>query len=167
MKWFALPAILVLAASIAGGAQAQRHARNSRGRAYAYRSSALIRLPIGKIAQVDDQSPKLWGMSGMPILMIKRSAGNETPLMRTEAFDARTVEILSRTQAPPLRARDVHVRSIGGHEYIGVRRYFLLEVLPEDAAAFRMSRGALAEKWASRIRRVLPVVAPMPSRFGV
>jgi hypothetical protein len=77
------------------------------------------------------------------------------------------VEILSRTQAPPLRASDIKHVNRDGRDVIVVRRYFLLEVMPEDARAEGVSTGQLADRWASRIRRVLPQVAPMPSRFAI
>jgi hypothetical protein len=150
MKWYALALFGVLAVLPARESAAQ-----------------LQRLPIGNIAMVDDRSPTMWGMSGMEILRITRSIGSVTPIMRTETFDARTVEILSRTQAPPLRARDIRAVSQNGHDYVAVRNYLLLEVLPEDARAEKMSRGDLARKWAESIRRVLPQVSPMPNRFGV
>ncbi|HEV2473186.1 MAG TPA: hypothetical protein VGS41_11005 [Chthonomonadales bacterium] len=124
-------------------------------------------LPIGNIPRIDDKSATTWGMSGMEIIRITQSDGNFTPIMRTETFDARTVEILSRTQSPPLRSRDVHVLSMNGRRYIAVRRYLLMEVKPQDARAAGTSLAALAHRWAVRIGQVLPQVAPMPSRFGV
>ena len=98
---------------------------------------------------------------------ISESMGNFTPIMRSMACDARTVEILSRTQAPPLRASDVKRVTKNGKQYIVVRRYMLVEVTPKDARAANTNTAALANKWASRVRRVLPQVAPTPSRFGV
>ena len=130
-------------------------------------ASAQVVLPVGHIAQVDDRSPTTWGMSGMEILRITQSDGNFTPIMRTETFDARTVEILSRTEAPPLRARDINITTRGNRYFITVRRYLLLEVRPQDARAAGTSQRALAHTWLASIRRVLPQVAPMPSRFGV
>src|SRR5579863_2984075 len=102
----------------------------------------LQELQIGRIPQVDDRSPSTWGMSGMERIRLTQSVGSATPIMRTETFDARTVEILSRTQAPPLRLRDTRVVSRSGHTYIGVRSYLLLEVMPEDAHAEHTSKGA-------------------------
>jgi hypothetical protein len=87
--------------------------------------------------------------------------------MRTATFDARTVEILSRTQAPPLRASDIKTVSQNGRQYIVVRRYLLMEVMPEDARAEKTSMGELARRWAERVRKVLPQIAPTPNRFGV
>jgi hypothetical protein len=127
----------------------------------------LQELQIGRIPQVDDRSPSTWGMSGMEMIRVTQSIGSATPITRTLTYDARTVEILSRTQAPPLRPRDIRVVSRGGHVYIGVRAYLLLEVMPEDARAEHTSKAALAQKWAARVRRVLPQVAPTPNRFGV
>ena len=130
-------------------------------------ASAQVYVPIGKIATVDDRSATTWGMSGMEILRIKTSDGNITPIMRTETFDARTVEILSRVQAPPVRPSDVRVLNKNGRALIVVRNYYLLEVKPQDARSEGTSTMALANKWASSIRKVLPQVAPMPNRIGI
>jgi len=121
---------------------------------------------IGKIAQVDDRSPTVWGMSGMEMVKLVASVGNRTPIMRTETFDARTVEILTRTQAPPLRQSDIRAVSRNGHDYVIVRNYLLIDVMPQDARAEHTNTAALARKWAARVRRVLPQVAPTPNRFG-
>jgi hypothetical protein len=150
MKWYrVLPLLSLLALSMAASAQ------------------NIQNVSIGKIAQVDDPAPTMWGMSGMEIFKISESMGNFTPIMRSMACDARTVEILSRTQAPPLRASDVKRVTKNGKQYIVVRRYMLVEVTPKDARAANTNTAALANKWASRVRRVLPQVAPTPSRFGV
>jgi len=129
--------------------------------------SAQTRVAIGNIAKVEDTSPILWGQSGMDLFMIKRSDQGFTPIMRAETYDARTVEILSRTQAPRLTAGDVHTMSSNGHVYILVRQYLLLEVMPQDAAAEHTSKEAIASKWASAVRHVFPQVAPQPSKFGI
>ena len=153
MRWFALTAIvmLVLAPATVSSQSTQQ----------------IVTVAIGRIPMIADPSPKVWGMSGMEMLTITQPAGAVTPAMRTEMYDARTVEILSRTQAPPLRPRDINVVSRNGHEFIVVRRYLLLEVLPVDAAAAHTTTSALAHKWTSRIRQVLPQVAPGPSRYGI
>lgn len=159
MKWLALPALVALAAVPTAG-MAQRHvARASAG--------GLRLLPIGHIVNVDDRSATLWGMSGMGMIQVKASVGSQTPITRTETWDARMVEILSRTQVPPLRARDIRHVNMGGRDFIAVRRYMLLEVMPQDAQVEGTNKGALASKWTQSVRRVVPQVAPMPSRFGV
>lgn len=123
-------------------------------------------LAIGKIPAIEDRSPTMWGQSGMEIFRITQSIGSTTPIMRTETMDARTVEILSRTQAPSLRAEDVKVINENGRTYLVVRRYMLTEVMPQDARAEGTSVSALANKWAAAVRRVFPQVAPTPNRFG-
>jgi len=130
-------------------------------------SRPLDVISIGHVARVDDRSATTWGMSGFEMIRINLSAAGHTPIMRTLALDARTVEILSRTQAPPLRTRDVRVVRESGRELIAVRGYFLMEVTPADARAEKMTTNALARKWAAAIGIVLPQVAPMPSAFGV
>jgi len=87
--------------------------------------------------------------------------------MRSLTWDARTVEILSRTQSPPLRTSDVKRFSKNGREMVVVRRFLLMEVMPADAQLAGMSSAALATKWAGAIGKVLPLVAPTPSRFGI
>lgn len=150
MKWhvFALACSLVM---LPGMVSAQR----------------IIAPEIGKIALVEDSSPSVWGMSGMEMIYVRKGANGQTPVTRTLAWDARTVEILSHTQSPPLRASDVRAVSINGRDFVVVRRYLLLEVTSEDARAEQLSKPALARKWANSVRRVLPQVAPMPNRFGV
>ena len=126
----------------------------------------LSKIAIGTIPRVEAQTPTNWGMSGMEMIRVNLSSEGQTPIMRTLALDARTVEILSRTQAPPLRSSDVRAVSQNGRELIGVRGFLLMEVTRADATAERMSPGALARKWAASIGRVLPQVAPTPNRFG-
>ena len=124
-------------------------------------------LPIGHISRVEDRSPTTWAMSGMDMIRLTQSDSMGTPIMRSLQMDARTVEILSRTQAPPLRGGDVRVVSRDGHQFIVVRRYLLVEVLPKDARAEGTSVALLAQRWVRAVRRVLPQVAPTPNRFGI
>jgi hypothetical protein len=121
------------------------------------------------IAQNDDKSPKMWGQSEHELFTIKYTDGDMTPSMRTQMLDARTVEILTRTQAPRLGVRndDVHVVSSNGHTYIAVRQYMLMEVKDGDARADGTSKEALASRWVSTLRNVLPQVAPKPSEVGI
>ena len=146
MKWIVVPALAALFIPTAVRAQES--------------------VPVGKIFPVSDTSPTVWGMSGFEMIPVKRTVAGETPVTRTLRWDARTVEILSRTQAPPLRGSDIKQMSKDGKELIVVRRYLLMEVSPEDARAEGTTTKALAAKWASNVRRVLPQVAPMPSAFG-
>lgn len=149
MKWFALSLFSILLVAPC-----------------TVRAQDAIVVPIGHITQVDDRSPTTWGMSGWEMIHITRTIGNNTPIMRSMTLDARTVEILSRAQAPPITPSDIRSFSKNGHEYIVVRRFLLFEVQPEDARAEGLSKAALAAKWASGVRKVLPKVAPY-SRFGV
>jgi hypothetical protein len=149
MKWLALTLFATLLAFSARTASAQEV------------------VPIGNLPQIDDSSPTWWAMSGFHIIRISQSDGNKTPIMRTQIMDARTVEILSRTQAPPLRPDDIRVMTLNGRQLIVVRRYLLTEVKPQDARAVGSSQAALAQRWADSVRHVLPQVAPMPGRFGV
>ena len=149
MKWYGfLPMLALGAVTVPAGAQ------------------NIKTLAIGKIAQVDDRSPTVWGMSGMEMVKLSASVGNHTPIMRSETFDARTVEILTRTQAPPLRQSDIRAVTRNGRDFVTVRNYLLMEVMPEDARAEGASKSAIARNWASKVRRVLPQVAPTPNRFG-
>jgi len=124
-------------------------------------------LPIGHISRVDDRSPTTWAMSGMDMIRLTQSDSMGTPIMRSLQMDARTVEILSRTQAPPLKGSDVRVVSRDGHQFVVVRRYLLAEVLPKDARAEGTSVARLAQRWARAVGKVLPQVAPTPNRFGI
>jgi len=122
---------------------------------------------IGNIGKVEDKTPILWGIGGLSIFTVKNSDGGFSPIMRTQVYDARTVEILCRTQAPRIQASDVHVLSRNGHDYVMVRQYLLIEVKPQDAESERLSKSELAYKWAHRLGQVLPAIAPAPSKFGV
>ena len=146
MKWIVVPALAALLVPCVASAQES--------------------VPVGKIHPVDDPSPTMWGISGFEMIPVKRTVAGETPITRTLRWDARTVEILSRTQAPPLRSSDVKHVTKNGKELIVVRRYLLMEVTPADARAEGTTTKALASRWASNVRRVLPQVAPTPSAFG-
>ena len=150
MRWFwsALLGALVL---VPGTARAQR----------------MESLAIGTIGPVEDRAATTWAMSGMDMIHLTRSDGAFTPIMRSLRMDARTVEILCRTQAPPLSAEDVRTIIQDGHQYVMVRRYLLTEVLPQDARAEHTSMGSLAQRWAHTVQWALPQVAPMPNRFGI
>lgn len=129
--------------------------------------SAQESLPIGTITAIESTDATHWAMSGYEIIHLRASDGADTPLTRSLKMDARTVEILSRTQSPPLRASDVKVANYGGKTWILVRRYILTSVNPADAKAEKTSVSALANKWANSTRKVLPQVAPLPNRFGI
>ena len=148
MKWIAL-ALFASLALLPSASRAQRV------------------LYIGGIAHVDDTSATTWAMSGYEIIHIRVTDHGSTPIMRTETMDARTVEILSRTQAPRLAEDDIVAATRNGHSYILVREYLLAEVTEADAKAAGVSKSELALRWASSVRKVLPKVAPMPSRTGV
>lgn len=122
---------------------------------------------IGNLPRIEDTSPFTWALSGFEIIKLSQPDGNRTPVMRAQVFDARTVEILSRTQSPPLRGSDVRAVSMNGREYIMVRRFLLAEVNQQDARAARTSIRSLAERWAASTRRALPQIAPRPGRFGI
>ncbi len=123
--------------------------------------------PIGNIPEIANPAPTTWAMSGITIIHLSQSIGKRTPIMRTETWDARTVEILSRTQAPPLRKKDIRVLHTNGRYYIVVRRFILMRVTPQDARSERLSEAQLAQYWAKSVRNALPQVAPMPDRFGI
>ena len=148
MKWFAFALFAAMtAAPIVGSAQRM--------------------VPIGNIPRVEDKSPSLWGLGGYELIYFKSSDSKYTPFERTELADARTVEILSRVQAPPLNAGDIRSEMRGGKNIITVRNYLLVELVPEDAKADNKSMSELAGSWVATLRRVLPKVAPRPSITGV
>ncbi len=124
-------------------------------------------VPIGSISKVEGNAPTTWAISGFEMIHLTKSNGGDSPVTRSLKFDARTVEILDRVQSPPLRPSDIKVMKSGGQTMIVVRRYVLAEVTPQDASAEGMTQAALANKWASSVRRVLPQIAPLPSRFGI
>ena len=124
-------------------------------------------IAIGNIQRVDDPSATTWAMSGYNIFRVSQPDGPDSPITRTLRYDARTVEILTRTQSPPLDASDVRTVSRNGRYYVVVRRYILAEVRPQDAKAVNMTQTQLATDWASHVRSVLPKVALLPGRFGI
>jgi len=128
--------------------------------------SAPVPIQIGTIARISDPAPAEWGIAGMPILTLRSTIGSFTPVMRTEALDARLVEILSRTQNPPLSPEDISVTTEGNGVFITVRGYRLMEVHPQDARADGTTRVALAREWARSLRAVLPHITPLPNRRG-
>ena len=148
MKWFALALFAALtAAPVVGSAQ------------------RLV--PVGNIPRVEDKSPTLWGLGGYEIIYFKRGDSKYTPFERVELADARTVEILSRAQIPPLRPSDFRSEMRGDRAIITVRNYLLLEMVPADAQADNKSMSELAGSWVSSVRKVLPKVAPKPTDTGV
>lgn len=130
-------------------------------------SSAQRTVPIGNIPRVEDKAPALWGLGGLEIIYFKTGDSKYTPFERVELADARTVEILSRVQAPPLKPEDIRSEMRGGKGIITVRNYLLLEMQAADAAADNKSMSDLAGSWVSTLRKVLPKVAPRPSATGV
>lgn len=150
MKWFAAASLAALALmSVPACAQ------------------NLTVLPIGRIPILNDRGPAVWAIAGFEIVHVRAGKNGRDPVSRTLVWDARNVEILSRTQSPPLRRTDTRVVNRNGHTYVTVRKYVLLEVTPEDARAERTSVRSLANRWADRVRQVLPQIAPYPNRFGV
>jgi hypothetical protein len=131
------------------------------------KAEAQINLPIGSIPAIADSSPTMWAMSGMDMVKVTQTIGSESPISRTMAWDARTVEILSRTQAPPLRASDIKAFTKDGRQMVVVRGYLLMEVMAQDARAAKSTKSALAGVWATSIGKVLPAIAPSGNRFGI
>ena len=131
--------------------------------AFARPAAAQEVLPIGETAPVADKSASTWAISGFEMFRLSQSAGNDTPIMRTEKCDARATEIFSRATAPALRRSDIKVM---GNKIV-VRRYLLLEVTPADAKAEGTTPAALAAKWAGMTRQYLPQVQPFGGRFGI
>ncbi len=129
--------------------------------------SAQRLVPVSSVPRVEDKSPALWGLGGYELIYFKTSDSKYTPFERMELADARTVEILSRVQAPPLRESDIRSEMRDGKEIITVRNYLLLELVAKDAAADGKSMPDLAGKWVSTLRRVLLKVAPKPSITGI
>jgi hypothetical protein len=134
---------------------------------FARPAQAQVNVPIPPLPKVDVSGPYLWGLGGHEIINVKTSADGRNPYERCAIFDARTVEILNRTQAPPLRAGDIRVVNKDGRPWIVVRKYILTDVKPQDAKAEGTSVPALADKWARSVRKALPDVAPKGSQFGV
>jgi hypothetical protein len=130
-------------------------------------ASAQVMVPIPPLPHVDVSGPYLWGIGGHEIIYVKTSADGHNPYERCALMDARTVEILNRTQAPPLRPSDIRVVSKAGKEMIVVRRYYLTDVKSVDARKDGTSTTALAQKWVQSVRRALPDIAPRPGKFGV
>jgi hypothetical protein len=124
-------------------------------------------VPISPPPHTDVSGPYLWGIGGHEIILVKARADGWNPYERCSILDRRTVEILTRTQAPPLRAKDFKVVTVGGQDVIVVRKYLLTNVTGADAKADGTSRDALAAKWARSVRVALPDVAPRAGRYGI
>jgi len=130
-------------------------------------ASAQEMIGIPPLPHVDVSGPYLWGIGGHEIINMKASADGLNPFERCAVLDARTVEILNRTQSPPLRADDIKLMSKGGREIIVVRKYYLVDVKAADAKASGTSTAALAQKWVRSVKVALPDIAPKGSKFGV
>ena len=130
-------------------------------------ASAQEMIGIPPLPHVDQSGPYLWGIGGHEIIRVKASADGHNPYERCAILDARTVEILNRTLAPPLQRKDIRVVSKGGREMIVVRRYFLTDVKPQDAKADGTSTAALAQRWSRSVQAALPDIAPRPGKFGI
>lgn len=129
-------------------------------------AQAFVVLPVGNIPRVEEEQSTLWGLSGAGLFHVRTGHYDETPIMRTLRWDARLVEILTRTQDSPLRPDDIRIATAQGGVYIVLRNYLLLEVTLGDALEAGVSRRALAQHWAARLRAVLPAVIPMVNRRG-
>ncbi len=120
----------------------------------------LVVLPIGRTPVVASQAPTVWGIAGMPMIQVNATVGGMSPVSRSLAWDARTVEILSRIGAPGLKADYIQVAQQDGRTYIRVACFMLLEVTPGDARAAATTVPELAQRWVEQVRRVLPEIAP-------
>jgi len=129
--------------------------------------SAQRLVPISEVPHVEDKAPTLWGLGGYDLIYFQNSDSRHTPFERMEVADARTVEILSRVQAPPLRPSDIRAETRGGKTMITVRNWLLIEVSPQDATSQHKSVSGVADSWVSTLKKVLIKVAPRPSQTGV
>ncbi len=130
-------------------------------------ASAQEMVPIPPLPHVEVSGTYLWGIGGHEIIYVKADADGHNPYERCAILDARTVEILNRTQAPPLRPSDIRIVSKGGKEIIAVRRYYLLDVKPQDAKINGTTTKSTAETWLRSIRQALPDIAPRGGPYGV
>lgn len=130
-------------------------------------ASAQEIVPISPPPHVEHSGPYLWGIGGHEIIYVKAGSGGWNAYERVSILDRRTVEILTRAQAPPLRPGDFKVIQKGGKNVLVVRRYLLTDVNPADAKADGMSLGAVSQKWNASVRRAFPDIAPRPGRFGI
>lgn len=130
-------------------------------------------LPAGSLPRIADPVPALWAMSGYEIARVRVTVDGLTPVMRTQVWDARLVEIVWRWQDLSLDWNRVEViggsvviKMIGGdyHHFV-VHRYLLMQVTLQDAEAEGTSVHDLALKWGASARRTLDRVFPQ-SRFG-
>ena len=117
-------------------------------------------MPISLPPHTEHSGPYLWGIGGHEIIYVKAAAGGWNTFERVSILDRRTVEILTRAQAPPLRPSDFKVMSKGGKKIIIVRRYLLTEVTPADARADGTSVSALSSKWANSVKTAYRDIAP-------
>ncbi|HLJ57666.1 MAG TPA: hypothetical protein VKT77_21705 [Chthonomonadaceae bacterium] len=130
-------------------------------------ASAQVMVPISPPPHVDQAGPYLWGIGGHEIIYVKASAEGWNAYERCSILDRRTVEILTRAQAPPLRSGDFKVVERGGRTMLVVRKYLLTDVTPADAKADGSTVHATAEKWISSVRRAYPDIAPRAGKFGI
>jgi len=128
--------------------------------------SAQRLVPISEVPHVEDKAPTLWGLGGYDLIYFENGDSRHTPFERMEVADARTVEILSRVQAPPLRPSDIRSENRGGKTIITVRNWLLIELTPQDAKSGKSISG-VADSWVSTLRKVLIKVAPKPGPTGV
>ena len=134
---------------------------------YGRAASAQEMVPISFPPHTEHSGPYLWGIGGHEIIYMKAGAGGWNTYERVSILDRRTVEILTRAQAPPLRPTDFKVMSKGGKNVIVVRKYYLTEVTPADAKADATSVGALSSKWANSVKNAYRDIAPRPGAFGI
>lgn len=130
-------------------------------------ASAQENVPISPPPHTDHSGPYLWGIGGQEIIYMKANADGWNTYERCSILDRRTVEILTRAQAPPLRASDFKVMSKGARNVLVVRKYILTDVTPDDAKADGMSVSGTAAKWNSSVRKAFGTIAPRPGSFGL
>ncbi len=127
------------------------------------KSGGPVMLPIPPVAHIHNSSPIWWSIGGHFIVQAQASRNGNSPIMRTEMWDGRVVQLLSRIQVPPMSASDC--KAVGN--VVEVRGYYLMQASPADARAAHMSQDALAKMWAKSVGVALPAIAPLPSRYGL
>jgi hypothetical protein len=122
---------------------------------------------VGNITPMHSRAPVLWGIGGMSIIQVTQSIGKLTPIMRSEIYDARTVEILSSKAAQSMQPGDVKVVNDHGRIVLTACGFLLAEATQKDAKAEHTTPAALANQWAISVRKVFIDIYPLMNKNGV
>ena len=124
---------------------------------------SMLALAAAASANQPNKAGRL-AFDGKEILTFRTTAAGFSPRQREGIIQERITNLLSETEHPPLRARDIRLVRRNNQVLITVRGHLLVTVTKQDARANSGTRQTVGLIWLHHFRAVLPGASPVPRK---